>query len=184
MLCGGLGRRRQGDIAFWSLLDAPNVRMSVQSHLVYHLKIIIASRRTAERTGLSGFYISLDTVGDFLLQSQKMFLSMNGFVGQSEDIWSALLQHPVVKYGHHMLKSDYSSRSVPRWQRVFLSFFPLFKLLQMTADRIMAVPMSADIFRLDVKRLTLSKTASSLPRWPDNAIDLNLAHLASIYLPK
>lgn len=64
------------------LPDTPNVHVSVRSHIVYHLKIIMASRRTAERTGLSGFYISLDTVGDFGLQSQKMFLSMNGFVGQ------------------------------------------------------------------------------------------------------
>lgn len=56
--------------------------------------------------GLSGFYIPMDTVGDFLLQSQKMFLSMDGFVGWSQSIWLALLQHPVVKYGQHTPESN------------------------------------------------------------------------------
>lgn len=153
-LWGGLGRRCQGDIAAWGLQTAQdrqgrncaNVCACLFSPIsMYHLKTIIASRRHWA-DGIVWILYSGGHSGRFFLQSQKMFLSMDGFVGRSLNIWLALLQHPVVKYGQRTLNLRVLSlsHSAPRWQRVFLSFCPLFKLLQMTADnRIKAVPVRA-----------------------------------------
>lgn len=115
---------------------------------MYHLKTIIASRRHWV-DGIVWILYSGGHSGSFLTSITEDVSQYGWICGLVSE---HLIGPPAAPSGQiwtaHTLNSNGSLlHSAPRWQRVFLSFCPLFKLLQMTADnRIKVVPVWVYIF--------------------------------------